>query len=284
MVTISNKITEIVDSLSDNNYFLVIASIASIIGLILFFFNKQRRPFYIVKSFNLIKDSSSTIENFDIKYKTEDVNGITNVVEIESLTISKILFWNGGRETINKSDIVDSAPVTIASKNPKSKILKSNIIKNSISNEHTNISVDRKTNNILFDFLESGNGVVIEVLHTGSCSDNLSLEGYVKNSQFSGKIKRKDMLCMHEFFTINHLCFRFFLMLFVWILIVNFLSLDTTNTTDPAIEFLVVLLNMFFLISFLVWPPRYPVAIINTIRIPRISHKIFKNDTAFYFD
>ena len=106
----------------NNHKFTFVASIASILGFVLtlvIFFPAQKRPFYSVRSFNLIHNFSSTIENLDIKYKVCNDNLQKENCELEavkSLTVTKILFWNGGRTKIDKTDIDDN-PITIVALN-----------------------------------------------------------------------------------------------------------------------------------------------------------------------
>ena len=181
--------------IADNPYFIIVASLASIFGLLLgltVIFPPKKKPFYLIKSFNLIKGHSSTINNLDIKYKFYDDEGKSVHEEIKSLTTSKILFWNGGRKIINYTDIADSTPLRIVSKKA-GKILEANIIQESISNPATNINVEPKTNIIYFEFLEPTNGAVIEVLHTGLSSKEIFIEGYIKNSDFNGRFKLQGM-------------------------------------------------------------------------------------------
>ena len=50
----------------------------------------------------------------------------------------------------------------------------------------------RNNNNINFSFLESGDGFVLEVLHTGASIEDIAIEGYIKDSIFEGNFKYKD--------------------------------------------------------------------------------------------
>ena len=76
-----------------------------IIGIILgalislYFYRRSIRlkePYWSIISNNLIEGYSTKVENLKVIYKGEEVN---------NLTISRILFWNGGRETLEKKDI-----------------------------------------------------------------------------------------------------------------------------------------------------------------------------------
>src|SRR5688500_3410655 len=67
---------------------------------------KIKEPVYSIKSNNLISGSTSTLENLNISYKD---------YKVENLTVSKILFYNRGAETINRQDIETINPLKISS-------------------------------------------------------------------------------------------------------------------------------------------------------------------------
>jgi len=79
---------------------------------------RSKKPFYSLKSVNIIRDFSSVLSDLEIKYQNESV---------KNLTITKIVFWNGGNETIRNNDIASANPITISSKN-KYNILNADII------------------------------------------------------------------------------------------------------------------------------------------------------------
>ena len=58
--------------------------------------NKRRIPTFLVRTINLIEDKVRKIKSIHIQYCDKD---ITN------LSITKFALWNGGRETINLSDV-----------------------------------------------------------------------------------------------------------------------------------------------------------------------------------
>lgn len=181
------------NEIAANPYFIVVASLASIFGTLLalsVFFPPQKKPCYAIRSFNLINQSSSRIENLDIKYKIYDSEGELNTEDIQSLSISKILFWNGGRKIINQEDIAKSQPITIKSRNNE-KIYKIEIIEGSISTSASNIQIGNINKEITFDFLETCNGFVVEVLHSGLSSESIFIDGYIKDS-YSNDIMRID--------------------------------------------------------------------------------------------
>lgn len=160
--------------------FLIIGSfLIAIIGVILaiIFFIKSRRkklPLYSKKSINIISDFISTLANLDIKYKEEP---------IQNLTLTKMVFWNGGNVTIENTDIASADPLTIQAKEG-SKILRADIIQKSSDANLMKLSDIQNGNSLslTFDFLDKGQGGIIEIVHTGKSSDDIDLKGTIKGS------------------------------------------------------------------------------------------------------
>jgi hypothetical protein len=101
--------------------------------------------------------------------------------KVDNLTVSKILFWNNGYDTIDSADIVSTDPLRIDSVN---QILDAVIIKtNNSSNQIiAAIGVDGASVNIAFDYLDKNDGAIIQVVHAGKSSNDLSLKGKLKGS------------------------------------------------------------------------------------------------------
>ena len=102
---------------------------------------------------------------------------------IQNLTVSKVAFWNDGREIINKSDIVDSDPLRIEAVGTCD-ILDASVIKETNKiNQFSIEKVDNKSVRILFDFLDKkGQGGAVQVIHTGTQSADIKIDGSVKGA------------------------------------------------------------------------------------------------------
>jgi hypothetical protein len=158
--------------------------ISSFIGVILgfigvtlaiVFFLKSRRikrPIYTIRSVHLIRDVSDRVDFLEIKYAGE---------RIPNLTSSKITLWNQGRETIEGSDIAQADPLSIRTAKGL-KILEARVLQSVNAANRLDVSknVDDSGASIRFDFLDYGEGAVIQVLHTGSSSSDLSVTGTIK--------------------------------------------------------------------------------------------------------
>ena len=79
----------------------LVGIVGIIVGIIFgyIFYCRSRRvriPSWAVRTNNILQGYTTTLSELDIKYKD---------ISIENLSITKILFWNDGAETIDKRDI-----------------------------------------------------------------------------------------------------------------------------------------------------------------------------------
>lgn len=259
----------------NNHKFTFVASLASILSLALglvIFFPAQKRPFYSVRSFNLINDSSSTIDNLDIKYKVCDDNlskESCQLEEIKSLTVTKILFWNGGRTKIDKTDIDDNLITIVAS--GKNSILDGETLH--ISNDKTDFKFDREANTINFDFLDSGDGGVIEIIHTGLSDEDIILDGYVEESKFNGNIKLVEVNRRKIEFK-DILLFLLVTILLVSFLVYSFKDYKKRKNYLSLSFFLLYSLIYFLWLIFIAFPTFYQ----STMNFPVNSYEVFNSE------
>lgn len=169
-----------------NNLTVFLTTAFTIIGLplsiYLYFKSKKEKSLkFEIKSNNIFKNFESIIEN--IKVTCEDKN-------ISTLTITKILIWCDGKETIYNTDIATQMPLIIKSKEGK-EILEAKIV--SSNNQTNNTTLEKLENNnykINFEFLDNKDGFIIQVVHTGSSSKDIILNGKIKGMK--GNIEKKD--------------------------------------------------------------------------------------------
>jgi len=100
-----------------------------------------KEPIFSIKSNNLISGTVSILENLTISFKDH---------KIQNLTISKILFFNRGAETITRQDIETINRLSISSETCK--ILDGSILQ--VNNQSNNIKVlyDPANKNVFIDF------------------------------------------------------------------------------------------------------------------------------------
>ncbi len=157
------------------NYALgILGVILAIIGIALSIRSiKKKEPIYSIKSNNLISGSVSTLNKLLISYNNQ---------KIENLTVSKILFYNRGSETINKQDIQTINPLRVSSESGN--ILDASIIQvNHVSNNFYLNNDDEHDISFGFDYLDIGQGAVIQIIHTGLASEDLNIDGDIKGVQ-----------------------------------------------------------------------------------------------------
>lgn len=158
-------------------------AILGIIFSVYFYFKskKVRVPIYMLRTVNLVRENVQKIDTVNILYAGNTVN---------NLSITKIAFWNDGKETINNSDIAQNNPIRLII-DKDCFFLDAEIIyqKNPSNGFNISISNDNKYIDINFDYFDFEEGLVLQVFHTGNESDDITLVGQVKSVK---KIKRKD--------------------------------------------------------------------------------------------
>ena len=88
--------------------------------------------------------------------------------QIDDLCVSRFTIWNSGNKTLNASDMVTSKELTICA-GEESQILDAELI--ACSEETNKFSVqivDEHTVKIPFDYVDRREGLVVQVLHTGT--------------------------------------------------------------------------------------------------------------------
>lgn len=152
---------------------LVIAVI-SLVLVVIFYIRgqKTKKPTFFIRSSNLIADFSSKLAKLQILYNNKG---------IESLTVSKIAFWNDGAQTIDGGDVAEAEPLRIVLKEGY-EILDVSVI--STKNEANRFDVaqleEGNSVKISFDYLDKHEGGVIQLIHTGRGSSDIEILGIVK--------------------------------------------------------------------------------------------------------
>lgn len=105
-------INNIFDFLKGNIWFNITTLLIAILGIIcavVFFIKgkKSKKPTYMVVTNNLVRDSIKNIDSVQITYKKENV---------PNLSVSKVTFWNAGKDTIQKFDVPKRFPLKITIK------------------------------------------------------------------------------------------------------------------------------------------------------------------------
>lgn len=134
---------------------------------------------FSIENTNIIKNTKSNLEKLEIIYAGKPIN---------NLTISKVTFWNGSFPTINKTDIIENAPLSICASNGK--ILDASILAGDDTSNRISIDLDNNTSPLIsFDYLDKNEGGIIQVVHTGN-SDSINFSRKIKGGNVK-QIKRR---------------------------------------------------------------------------------------------
>ena len=141
----------------------IIAVVSFIYAIVCQQKNKEKKELsYARNSNSLILKKKSQFEKLSVSYDGQ---------LIEDLCVSKYVIWNSGNKTLNDSDIVTTKEITIKTINNNT-ILDSEVVSCS---ENTNNFVIEHVNNhaikINFDYVDPKDGVVVQIIHTGTRED-----------------------------------------------------------------------------------------------------------------
>jgi len=160
----------------------LIIGITGIFLAIFFYFRSRRskKPFYSLRSFNLISERLQKYQDIKILFRNEPVN---------NLTMTKVALWNGGNDTINYQDLAQSDLLRIS---PKEGILIYDVELIFQSNPTCQFKTNIINNELIiyFDYFDQNQGCVVQVTHSGKRSSDLQVYGTVKGT---GRIKESKL-------------------------------------------------------------------------------------------
>lgn len=170
---------------SNSMWVNVVSFFLTVMSIVLSFFfyfksKKVKKPVYMLRTVNLVRENVRKINTVDILYGGE---------KVDNLSITKIALWNEGRETVKGSDVAENSPIRLGI-DGDCHFLDAEIIyqKKASNGFAVSISEDRKFVDIKFDYFDFEQGMVLQVLHTGNKSGDLTLFGEIMSV---GKIRRK---------------------------------------------------------------------------------------------
>lgn len=165
------------------NVFNLLIAIISIVSSVFFYIKskKNKKPTYILRTVNLIREKIQKIDRVNVLF---DGNTVKN------LSITKIAFWNDGKDTIDKADVSKKNPIRLTIKDDYIFLETEIIYQKNLSNDFkVSISDDHKYIDIDFDYFDFEEGIVLQVFHTGNKSTDISIIGQIKSVK---RIQRKD--------------------------------------------------------------------------------------------
>jgi hypothetical protein len=138
--------------------------IVGVIGLILYLNSRTSSiPTCQFESLHLLgKKEQELPPEVEIFYKKK---------EVQRLTLTKVYFWNAGKKMMSGDQVVEEDPLRCEFRfDPPDEILKAHVATSTNRVNKVTVSEADNQNNILlidFDYLNSKDGVRIDILHTG---------------------------------------------------------------------------------------------------------------------
>lgn len=155
---------------------VIITIVLSVIAILLsfIFFQKGKQKF----SINHYTESTLLIDKKNTE-KPDDVEIYFSKKPVDKLYKTLIYIWNSGNQTIRKNDLntIDKFRIDIEN---DSEILSIKIVKTTrnVINFSLNNLINSQIHEIVFDYLDPNDGVVVEIFHNGSLND-LKLKGTI---------------------------------------------------------------------------------------------------------
>jgi hypothetical protein len=133
---------------------------------------RERAPRYALRSKTIVTDIDN-IPGLTVHYTGHGK-------PIANFTITHIVFWNAGNDTIKKQDVVKSDPVAVTAREGFT-ILAADVVQfNNPANNFAITSNREKTRATLtFDYVDLNEGVLLQVFHSGSKGDEVRLTGKI---------------------------------------------------------------------------------------------------------
>ncbi len=189
------------NTIATNPYLTItsfLLAILSIFFAVVFYLKSKRekRPRYEIYTQTLIEGPDTEFSDLKILYKNEPQ---------ERITISKLAFWNAGRETINKTDMTETDALRIEVA-PDARVLDVKLL--SQSEPSNQFDLGSVTNSdkpkektiipLLFDYIDHRNAAVIQLIHTGDHSTKIRVYGKIKGAERIEKVRNLSSMYTKE--------------------------------------------------------------------------------------
>lgn len=182
------------EQLMENPYAWLILSVCSILSFAYAIYmgvrGKEKKEIsYIVNTYEIVRAGQNMIPEFQMSYRGH---------AIDDLTVTRFAMWNSGNRLLNSNDIVDTKPLSIISDDDGPDILDVSIIKQ--SEESNKFIVDKKDHHsaeLKFDYMDKRDGIILQVLHTGSAND-LVINGKIKGGKKLKNIEKKHLIIKNK--------------------------------------------------------------------------------------
>jgi len=143
-----------------NAIFLLLAVGSIAVSVVLYRRNlHERRPVYKIRSFPLIRSRVKDLKSLEIRHDGKPIS---------ELTMSRVAFWNTGREPIRAMDFAQKDRLRVVVSDGAA-LLDANVAYASAVN-NVEISIEQANGEVLigFEYLARNEGLALNVYHTGS--------------------------------------------------------------------------------------------------------------------
>ncbi|WP_165235860.1 hypothetical protein [Aquisphaera insulae] len=152
----------------------IIGAISVVATVITYVMSKrEKRLVYCVTSSMIMSNLQSRLPSLRITYEGHGE-------PVTDLTVSRMVIWNAGKDTIKREDTVKNSPLTILCKRGVHVL---DVDVHSVSSIASNIDVklnrDKTAIHLSFLFLEHDDGVSLQIVHTGVGSGDVFLLGHI---------------------------------------------------------------------------------------------------------
>lgn len=168
------------DLISDPVYVLfsnILSLFATLFSFWMYFYDFKRKVLsHASSTYQIIRNSKTSLNDIEVTYKGEKVN---------ALAVTNFVIWNSGNKLIEGSDIASAAPLCIQAIDG-SKILSvkiTDVVEPSNKFTISDCFVSDNMIHIAFDYVDSNEGAVIQVLHTGD-ADSLVSDCIIKGGKY----------------------------------------------------------------------------------------------------
>lgn len=169
-----------IESLTTNPYFNIAGFIIGFLGVLLtivFYLRakKEKIPCFEISSNTILEKLHKSLDGLEVHYKGEAQ---------ERITITKVAFWNDGKETIDRNHLVEKDSLRLIC--PLSaKILDIRIVKSSAESNFVQIDNPVSDKDVTyyplnFEYLDNKDSFIIQIVHTGNSHECFDIKGKIK--------------------------------------------------------------------------------------------------------
>jgi hypothetical protein len=153
-----------------------LVGVLGFMSAIYFYLNqkKEKIPMFRRMGENIVQDLSGTFQSISVLYEGNP---------IPNLTVTKIFFWNNGKETILREDIAEKEPLIVEAKDGTT-ILDVRIVYSSRNATNCTVATEEpgKKYSLWFDFLDYRDNIVLQIMHTGVSVGDVNLSGTIRGA------------------------------------------------------------------------------------------------------